>query len=110
MDVISQIKSINPSQNIIVLTMEFKEKIILPLFEFAINSVLIVPYEEEEFLLTIMKQSEKIYFHNMLHYGHTTKQPTENISKEKIVFKKDVIKEPVQAPKKKKPLKVKLNL
>jgi DNA-binding response OmpR family regulator len=94
-EVISEIKSINPDQVILALPYEFEEKVILPLFELGVNSVLMVPYSDEDFLFKVMRLSEKIYFHNMLHYGNSCKlsdTPKEN--KEKIVFKKKKAEEP----------------
>jgi DNA-binding response OmpR family regulator len=93
LDVISEIKSINPEQIIIVLSYEFEESVILPLFELGVSSVLMVPYEEDDLLLKVMRMSEKIYFHNMLKYGSVCKIPREensdnNTKKEKIVFRK----------------------
>jgi DNA-binding response OmpR family regulator len=102
LNIISQIKSINPEQLVLALSYEFEQKSILPLFELAVNSVLMVPYKEEEFMFKVMRMSEKIYFDNMLKYGTTCKLPEKkSIEKEKIVFKKPKIKQEIKTEDKK---------
>jgi DNA-binding NarL/FixJ family response regulator len=87
LETIDKIKSMNPNQSIIVLASEFEQKTILPLFDLGISCVLMVPYDEDEFILKVMQQSEKIYFNNMLQYGNTCKID-DSKPKEKLVFNK----------------------